>query len=197
MSERMPTNRFFSMNSSNLPRNNMKAPSKQDTFYCLARGGCETRKPTTTTVYKVRSAEEEEESRPVRFDKSRNETYFIPTIDELSDHEFFATYYDALDFKVFKGCCLDAVKSMRHGIPEDDRNCYRGLESIGCSRRKLNRRNGAFQVLDEQGRQFEEGILCSPEEIAARYSLISNPCRHEAFRRGLLDAKAAMSLDGS
>jgi hypothetical protein len=180
-----------------LRNNEKKASSKENDFSCcLARGGSKTTKPPTATVCKAARAEEQE-SRHLRFDMFQNETFLIPTIDELTDEELYAVYYDPVDFKVFKGCCLAAVESMKHGIPEDDSTrCYRGVESIGCPRKRLNKINGAFQVLDEQNRQFEEGI-CSPEIIAARYSLSSSPCRHAAFRRGLQDAKAVMSLGGS
>jgi hypothetical protein len=204
--ERMvPINRL-SITSTNLLRsNNTKRapPSKHDTtstFYFLTRGGSQTTKsPTAVCKVVARRAEEKGSPRHVRFDQSRNETYLIPTIDELTDQEFLDIYYDAVDFKFFKGCCLTSVRSMKHGIPEDeDKNCYRGLESIGCPRKKLNRAKGAFQVLQEQDRQFENGSHRSPEKIRALYSLISSPCRHEALRRGLQDAKAVMllSLDG-
>jgi hypothetical protein len=140
--------------------------------------------------------------RSISFADDRNEVFLIPTSDELSDEEYDAVWYASTDYREIKNSCLEMGKRIASGLPEDETNCYRGLEFLGSKalrqRRSLNRRRATMAVFLEQEKQWEkEGCSSqeessSQEEIASEYNSCTCHCQSEAFRRGILDAKIAL-----
>ena len=119
----------------------------------------------------------------------------IATAQEYTEEEFYAMFYDQFEYQLFKSHLLQTVKKMREGVPEDDENCYRGLEykfDVVGRRRKLNRTRAYMAVFEEQDRCMDEGSS-GAEEIAQVYGALTAHCQSEAFRRGIRDSEIAMS----
>jgi hypothetical protein len=136
--------------------------------------------------------------RSISIAEDGNEIFLIPTADELSDDEFDAVWYNSADYAQIKSSCLEMGKRIKSGLPEDETNCYRGLEFLGSKalrqRRSLNRRRAAMSVFMEQEQQWEEECRLPQEEIANAYKSCTRHCQSEAFRRGILDAEIALEV---
>jgi hypothetical protein len=133
--------------------------------------------------------------RSINIVEDRNEVFLIPSADELSDEEYDAVWCNSTDYSQIKTSCLEMRKRIVNGLPEDEMNCYRGLEFIAGSkalrkRRSLNRRRAEIAVFLEQEQQWEEEGISSQEEIASVYNSCTRHCQSEAFRRGILDSEA-------
>ena len=133
--------------------------------------------------------------RSVIFDLERNQTQLIPMADEYTDEEWCSMFYDQVEYQLMKSEIHQTVKKMKLGSPEDDENCYRGLEfkcELVARRRIRNRKIAQSVVFDEQDRQDEVGEWSS-DDIAQVYGAISQQCQSEAFRRGIRDSEIAMT----
>jgi hypothetical protein len=116
----------------------------------------------------------------------------IRNLDDYSQREQRRIWYDELEYQVITNGILETISKMKKKVPEDDDNCYRGLEWKGegaAAGRKDSRRRAKNAVFDEQEEQYMCMDFDDPEAIAVAYSAYTNHCKLEAFRRGIGDAK--------
>lgn len=115
-------------------------------------------------------------SRSVNFSR-RTRVYLVPTLEEMSNQEFYAVYGSDEDSRTNQAGVVDSIRNMRLGVREsDDTYTCRGLEHMRSQahmdQRKINKDMLFDAVLDEQDRQISEGIVDDEAlaEVAARMS---------------------------
>ena len=125
----------------------------------------------------------------------------IQHINDLPDEEIRDTWYTLEEYAAMKNEIKLTLAMAKEGkLPHDDNTkfCMRGLEcrtKAGTMLRKTNRWSSIEAVLYEQSRQFYQGSLASPEQLAKVYTDVTCRCGKAARRAGIQDAEQA--LDGS
>ena len=132
----------------------------------------------------------------LRFSLSSNETFFIPHINNLSDEEVNATWYECGDYGKIKTAMIPLIRKMMKGatIEETDQETIRGLEyrtRKGAIRRQHNKAEAISAVLEEQDRQIEADGEVDDEMLSAVYRQISAHCQEEAHQLALGDVEPA------
>ncbi len=118
------------------------------------------------------------------------------TADEVA-----RTWYKKSDFVTMKHAFTAVVQLYASGrYPgDDDDMTIRGLEyrhRDGAMRRKRNKLNALYAVLDEQERQWRDGYDCD-EDIRAVYLVNSSNCCHAAHAIGKQDEMECMRINGN
>jgi hypothetical protein len=132
----------------------------------------------------------------VRFALSKNEIHAVPHIDDLSDDEVRATWYEAKDYEDIKMALIPIIRKMMKGeyIEENYRQTVRGLEyrtKKGAIRRQHNKVEAITALMDEQDRQWETYGYASDESLRDAYLEISTRCQQEAHELALGDVEPA------
>jgi hypothetical protein len=131
-----------------------------------------------------------------RISISSNETFQIPRIDDLTDDEIKATWYERGDYEKMKMAMIPLIRKLMKGdkIEETNKETARGLEfrtRQGAIRRQHNKVEAITAVLDEQDRQMEEIGHLDDELLSAVYCEINEHCRDEAHELALGDVEPA------
>jgi hypothetical protein len=114
-------------------------------------------------------------------------------INDYSDEEIACAWYNAEELKTIMNDVIETLGMMNGGkhIPEETPwYCNRGLESFTrevSSRKRANRANALYAVLDEQNLQWEDDIGGDPEAIANAYSEITRHCQDAAVMKAIQD----------
>lgn len=129
--------------------------------------------------------------RRARFSTKPNEIFPIPHIRDLAKDEVRAIWYERTDYEAMKHSFIPIVRKMMKGEPIEENNeqSTRGLEyrtRKGAIRRQHNKLEAISAVLDEQDRQYNEGML-SDELLKDVYRSCSMHCQEEAYMLGLKD----------
>jgi hypothetical protein len=117
----------------------------------------------------------------------------IPCLEDYTEDEIFSIWLDSISAEVIRKRCCSDIEKMRQGVPEDENNCYRGLEwkrPRNLKAKQLTRKRASVAVFLEQDRQWNDEVS-KPGKIGAVYEKLTRHCREEAFRRALEDAKQA------
>jgi cell division protein FtsB len=114
------------------------------------------------------------------------------SLDDYTDAEIKACWYDEEDNTVITMECLKIIKKLAQGKAINGRKyCVRGLERMAPKaneKRELNKTNAYIAVLQEQNNQLREG-RSDPKEIARQYRYAAAKlCQHEAGKAGERDA---------
>ena len=124
----------------------------------------------------------------------------IQHVNDLPDEEIRNTWYTPEEYAAMKTEIKVTLVLAEMGElfgEESAQYCMRGLEcrtKRGSQLRKTNRLNSIEAVLYEQSRQFYQGSLASPEELARVYMDITYRCGKAALRAGLKDAARVLDL---
>jgi hypothetical protein len=130
------------------------------------------------------------------FSLSSNEIHPIPHIDDLSDEEVKATWYERSDYDNIKMAMIPIIRKMMKGvtIEETDSQTTRGLEyrtRQGALRRQHNKIEAISAVLDEQDHQIESVGRLNDEILSNVYRQINTHCQEEAHQLALGDVQPA------
>jgi hypothetical protein len=156
-------------------------------------------KPTRTPCRSKEQFEDEAAvvvSKRFRFALSNNEMYPIPHIDDLSDEEVKATWYEHEDYEAIKKSIIPLIRKMMKNeeVAETNRQTTRGLEyrtRDGAIRRQTNKSRAMTVVLDEIDRQLEFAGYVNEEILRKVYQSVSKQCQDEAHDLALGDVEAA------
>lgn len=112
-------------------------------------------------------------------------------VNEYTDEELFLTWYRKSDFSKMKTSYAYIVQLLGAGRYQGDTDemTSRGLEyrhREGAMKRKANKLNALYAVLDEQERQWSSGYE-SDETLRNIYLQHSTHCRHAAHAMGQRD----------
>jgi hypothetical protein len=145
---------------------------------------------------KGRSKESSSLTRSVRI-AEEHEIFYITHIDEFSDEEVAAIWYEANDYANMKLDYKSTVFLMECGkpLPGDEHTC-RGLEyrtQDGAWARYENKRDAYNAVLDEQDLQWKKDID-DPEALSRVYLQHSTKCAVAAAELGKQDAIEAQKI---
>ena len=146
---------------------------------------------------------------PVSFN-SKTKVFLIPTVDEMSDAEWDATYPTAEDMHRGQRNVVESILSLRRGNDEsiEDGVCHRGLEHMRNPTTVETSRAAKMTVIDavlhEQERQWDAGIfddvaLARVAEAAsrsARDTALSLAAADEAFARRYQKEKGVNEEEG-
>jgi hypothetical protein len=113
-------------------------------------------------------------------------------INDFSDSEIQAFWYDDDEFKAMRKDVKAALSMLNDGMLEEDNeyHCQRGLEphtKKGLARRRQNKRAVREAVLTEQELQWEEDDVYDPEYIATVSMDVSSSSQATAHALGLKD----------
>eukprot|EP00540_Astrosyne_radiata_P015241 CAMPEP_0116843118 /NCGR_PEP_ID=MMETSP0418-20121206/11906_1 /TAXON_ID=1158023 /ORGANISM="Astrosyne radiata, Strain 13vi08-1A" /LENGTH=179 /DNA_ID=CAMNT_0004473827 /DNA_START=60 /DNA_END=599 /DNA_ORIENTATION=- len=114
----------------------------------------------------------------------------IEHINEMIHEQVSEIWYSSAEFMEIRtknDRCLELLTTGK--AVEDEDHTMRGLEcrtQAGYERRRRNKRNALYAVLDEQERQRKSGTL-DPEVIAGVYLLESEHCTEDALEQGIVD----------
>ena len=115
-------------------------------------------------------------------------------IDDYSDEEIAACWYDRLEFKVIKEEVQFVAKLLKEGRVQVDHPCVRGFEHkcpVTGPQKRAVRDAGIDAVLDEQDYQDDNG-LCDQLYIARAYTAVTSEVADEAYQQGLRDQYIAL-----
>mmetsp|Transcript_16377 Transcript_16377/g.37619 ORF Transcript_16377/g.37619 Transcript_16377/m.37619 type:complete len:185 (-) Transcript_16377:234-788(-) len=110
--------------------------------------------------------------------------YYTLHVNDMSDEEFFNTFYQRDDFYAMKVDIVRTVTKVTKGMYEgdDEIQCSRGLEcrtQSGAQERKENKLRSRNKVFLEQKRQEDCGI-CDPEALRSVYVSETKQCEQSA-----------------
>mmetsp|Transcript_25514 Transcript_25514/g.59278 ORF Transcript_25514/g.59278 Transcript_25514/m.59278 type:complete len:185 (-) Transcript_25514:158-712(-) len=113
--------------------------------------------------------------------------------NDLSDEEFFNTWYQQRDFQMMRVELWKTLSKISAGTYEGDSNTEttRGLEyrtNAGSQRRQLNKANALRAVLDEQA----HGVDC--EALRDAYLRRNRHCAKEARELAICDEEDALDI---
>jgi hypothetical protein len=136
----------------------------------------------------------------VKIDLRQNEIFSIPSIDDLTEAEKKASWYQKDEFQLIKANIREVAHWVREkgnppGKMARKKVCLRGLERLvyksASKQRKKIQWVAATAVFLEQDLQQDEGTFNS-DFIAEEYSRNTLQCQTIALRVGILDARAAV-----
>jgi hypothetical protein len=132
----------------------------------------------------------------IRF-SDRNQTFAIPHLDNMSDSEVAAIWYNAEEYSEVKSSYQMTIFLMESGkLNEGDEYTSRGLEyrtQQGAWARHENKRDAYNAVLDEQDRQWKAD-QDDHDALGRVYLQHSSKCAVAAAERGAADAKEAKEI---
>lgn len=136
------------------------------------------------------SSHSSERKRRVRFAKSK-EVHPIVHIKDMPKEDVRNTWYDRNDFEAMKQSFIPIIRSMMKGetVEESNEQTVRGLEfrtRKGAIHRQHNKLEAITAVLDEQDRQYNEGVL-NDELLSETYRACASHCQDAAYMLGLQD----------
>ena len=113
-------------------------------------------------------------------------------INNFTDDEVDRAWYKRQDFTAMKQSFQSIVRRLGNGSWEGDSDTEtaRGLEyrhREGAMKRKVNKLNGLMAVLDEQERQWQNGIEHNDVAISDAYVSINLKCSFSARMMGMKD----------
>ncbi|KAL3920088.1 MAG: hypothetical protein SGILL_003435 [Bacillariaceae sp.] len=124
---------------------------------------------------------------------------FVECLDEYSQEEKVASWFNREDFDQFKRDRRSTVKVMDQGNRQvdDGHHYFRGVEAktrIGSQRKQWNMIEASMVVFDEQmhHQQYPIDSETTVQAIAASYSSVVADARAAAAERGLHDQHAAL-----
>ncbi len=133
------------------------------------------------------------ETRRVSIDDRVGVQVTIPR-DDISPEEYNATWYSHEEYgTISQSCCKQISKLNRGELLKDKKYCARGLESHTHTQslaKRMNRSLAYQAVLEEQDRQYREGIL-NDDALACIYHAANSGCQLWANVVGLDDQKEA------
>ena len=110
-------------------------------------------------------------------------------VNNYSDEEIAATWYNDQEFKVMRKSACMVAKMIEDGTISSEDCCIRGLEhknKTAARRKRAIRMNASEAVLDEQQCQMQCGMN-DDESIAQVYSKFTAESQIEAHERALKD----------
>mmetsp|Transcript_21704 Transcript_21704/g.31160 ORF Transcript_21704/g.31160 Transcript_21704/m.31160 type:complete len:239 (+) Transcript_21704:69-785(+) len=119
--------------------------------------------------------------------------------DEYTEEELELTWYKKRDFTMIKAMFAGTVQQLANGTFQGDTDAEssRGLEyrhREGAMKRKTNKLNALYAVLDEQERQWRKGYE-NDEELAAVFIKCNLHCRKAALEMGLRDEMVCRNIN--
>jgi hypothetical protein len=131
-----------------------------------------------------------------------DEQVMVRTIEHINDKdskEIDNTWYQRAEYQMMRASFAVTVRKIVNSQYRGDceHHCARGLEFRspgGAQRRRTNKLNALFAVLDEQERQLSEDDDDNQEALACVYVHANHMNQHEASRRGELDAEEALRV---
>lgn len=127
---------------------------------------------------------------------AENEVFEIPHINDFTDDDIAATWYDAEDYAEIKADYQCVIFMMESGERISDEHTTRGLEyrtQQGAWDRYENKRDAYNAVLDEQDRHWKKDID-DPEAIRRVYVEQVAKCQRAAEARAAQDAEDARQI---
>jgi len=133
------------------------------------------------------------------FSLSSNEIYNVPHIDDMTEEEVKAIWYEKADYEKIKMGMIPLIRKMmrKEAIEETDRETVRGLEyrtRQGAIRRQHNKLESITAVLDEQDRQLDCDGFINEELLSEVYRQFNAHCQEEAHALALGDIEPAKSF---
>jgi hypothetical protein len=130
----------------------------------------------------------------IRLRLEKNEVFHIPHIDDFEQDVIQAVWYQQDEYAAMKVGLVSTIKKMMRGeeIPENNQSTVRGLEfrtRKGALRRQHNKLTAITAVLDEQDRQFSEGIF-DEVLLSETYMGCSHHCMNLSHSIGKRDTEA-------
>jgi hypothetical protein len=131
-----------------------------------------------------------------RLSLASNQIFPIPRIDDLTEEEIKATWYERGDYEKIKMAMIPLIRKMmkKEKIEESNKETTRGLEyrtRQGAIRRQHNKVEAITAVMDEQDRQMEEIGHLDDELLSSVYCQMNEHCRLEAHQLALGDVEPA------
>jgi hypothetical protein len=116
----------------------------------------------------------------VRIELEYNIVFDVPHIDDMSDADVAAIWYEKQDYELMKQSFIPVIKKLMRGakVEESNNETARGLEfrtRDGAMQRQKNKIQSVQTVLDEQDRQFSVGLY-DVEKISELYATFAQPC---------------------
>ena len=135
--------------------------------------------------------------RSVHFSEDDNNVFFIPHLDDFTDEDVAAIWYEAQDYADMKSDYKETIFLMECGTDLDEQEyTVRGLEyrtQEGAWARYENKRDAYNAVLDEQDIQWKND--CDDhEELRKVYLEHSTKCSVAAHKLALEDAHDAHAI---
>lgn len=135
-------------------------------------------------------------TRSIRF-SDRNKTFAIPHLDDMTDSEVAAIWYNPDEYSEIKSSYQMTIFLMEKcELKEGDEYASRGLEyrtQQGAWARHENKRDAYNAVLDEQDRQWKAD-KDDHDALGRVYLQHSTKCAVAAAERGAADAKEAKEI---
>lgn len=128
--------------------------------------------------------------RSVRFVEAATAVHEIPHIDDLSQQEVDDVWFTRSDYRRMKKEDEPIIKMLQSSTITPSH--ARGLENkcpMGAMQSRLAILDGISAVMQEQDRQIKVGRY-DPDMMRSKYELATAEFGHEAYERGLSDAKA-------
>jgi hypothetical protein len=130
------------------------------------------------------------------FSLSSNEIYNVPHIDDMTEEEVKAIWYEKADYEKIKMSMIPLIRKMmrKEVIEETDKETIRGLEyrtRQGAIRRQHNKLEAITAVLDEQDRQLDCDGFINEDLLSEVYRHFNSHCQEEAHMLGLGDIEPA------
>mmetsp|Transcript_7934 Transcript_7934/g.12152 ORF Transcript_7934/g.12152 Transcript_7934/m.12152 type:complete len:227 (-) Transcript_7934:1985-2665(-) len=121
-------------------------------------------------------------------------------VNDYTDEEMILTWYRGEDYQKIKMSFYHVVQKISSGCwrGDTDQETSRGLEYRhieGSNRRKTNKLNGLMAVLDEQDRQWRDGLE-DDESIASVYLTVTADCAQSAHELGIRDEQDVQAIWG-
>lgn len=146
-----------------------------------------------------------DEKKSPQHENKRNVTFFgqvrvFETIhrDDYTEEELVLAWYRKRDFTMIKAMFAGTVQQLANGTYQGDSDyeTARGLEyrhREGAMRRKTNKLNALYAVLDEQERQWRKGYE-NDEELSAIFIKCNMHCRKAAHDLAVKDEEECRRL---
>jgi hypothetical protein len=130
------------------------------------------------------------------FSLASNEIYNVPHIDDMTEEEVKAIWYEKADYEKIKMGMIPLIRKMmrKEEIEETDKETVRGLEyrtRQGAIRRQHNKLEAITAVLDEQDRQLDCDGFINGELLSEVYRQFNSHCQEEAHVLALNDVEPA------
>lgn len=121
-------------------------------------------------------------------------------VNDYTDEEMILTWYRGEDYQKIKMSFYHVVQKISSGcwLGDTDQETSRGLEYRhieGSNRRKTNKLNGLMAVLDEQEKQWRDGLE-DDESIASVYLKVTADCAQSAHELGKRDEQDVHAIWG-
>ena len=139
--------------------------------------------------------------RQISFKLEDNTVKTIPHVNDLSEQEIGAIWYDRSEMDQIKMGLIPDIRRMMRGetLEETASQTARGIEfrtKQGALYRQRNKQTAIRAVLDEQERQKKEGIS-DDALLAGIYCSCSSHCKDSAHNFGMNDELAALQAAAS